>query len=165
MATHAQREIGTTLASELSAYQFPGSISSVTAAYRRRPDYQLEDLGSLKVSVVPGPVGVGPTGDIPQAPRGMDFLAITYGVVVAKHVGSEAEIEDCEDLMQNILDAIRSDGLSLGENVDWVDFGQPVPFDPDSLEDRSVFLSQIEVTYMVPLAKVSPAPPPAPPEE
>jgi len=161
-ASHAQREIGQSLAEQLSAQAFAGAITSVSAEYRRRPDYQLGDLGTLKVSVVPGPIGVGPTGDVPQAPRGMDFLSITYGVVVAKHVGSEDDIEACEDLMQAIMDAIRSDHLDLGEGVDWIDFGQPVPFDPDSLEDRSVFLSQVEVTYMVPVAKLPPPTPPGP---
>lgn len=160
-SAHVQREIGQALASGLSAQAFAGAISSVNAVYRRRADYQLEDLGSLKCSVVPGPVGVGPNGDAPQAPRGMDFLSITYGVVVAKHVASEADIEACEDLMQGIMDAIRSDHMDLGPGVDWMDFGQPVPFDQDSLEDRSVFLSQIEVTYMIGLAKLAP---PAPAE-
>jgi hypothetical protein len=155
-STHVQRAIGLALASELSAQAFAGAISSVNAVYRRRADYQLEDLGDLKVSVVPGPVGVGPNGDAPQASRGMDFLSITYGVVVAKHVGGESEIQACEDLMMAIMDAIRSDHMNLGAGVDWMDFGQPVPFDQDSLEDRNVFLSQIEVTYMVGRAKLSP---------
>jgi hypothetical protein len=153
---HVQREIGKALAQELSAQAFAGSISGVEAVYRRRADYQLEDLGALKVSVVPGPVGVGPSGDAPQATRGMDFLTLTYGVVVAKHVGSEPEIENCEDLMQGIMDAIRSDHMDLGAGVDWMDFGQPTPFDQDALEDRNVFLSQIEVTYMIGLAKLPP---------
>jgi hypothetical protein len=160
--SHVQREIGQALATELSAYSFAGAITAVDAVYRRRADYQLEDLGGLKVSVVPGPVGVGPTGDVPQAPRGMDFMALTYGVVVAKHVGSESDIEACEDLMQAIMDAIRSDHLDLGEGVDWIDFGQPVPFDMDSLEDRNVFLSQVEVTYMVPVQKLPAPTPPGP---
>lgn len=160
---HVQRQIGEALAAQLSAQAFAGAISSVEAVYRRRADYQLEDLGALKISVVPGPVGVGPNGDAPQAARGMDFLSVTYGVVVAKHVGSEADIEACEDLMQAIMDAIRSGHMDVGQGADWIDFGQPTPFDQDSLEDRSVFLSQIEVTYMVGLAKL--AAPASPSEE
>ncbi|MBU6222267.1 MAG: hypothetical protein KGR24_05885 [Planctomycetes bacterium] len=161
---HLQRGLGRSLAEQLSEYTFAGTIATITATYKRRFDYKLEDLGTLKVAVVPGPLGIGPTGDVPQAPRGCDYFSLTYGIAIGMHVGSEAEIEDCEDLCQAIIDAIRSDHFDLGENVDWVDVGQPMPFEPDQLEERNVFLSQIEVTYMVPADKVS-APTPPPPEE
>jgi hypothetical protein len=155
--THIQRDLGELLAEQLAA-----ALGGPAVAYRRRFDYRLEDLGTLKVAVVPGPIGVGPTGDVPQAPRGCDYFSLTYGIAIGRHVGSDAEIEECEDLCQSIMDAIRSDHLELGESVDWVDFGQPMPFDADQLEERSVFMSHIEVTYMVPASKVAA---PAPPEE
>jgi hypothetical protein len=159
-AAHIQRTIGHALAEQLSEYEFDGTISTVAASYRRRFDYTLEDLGSLKVAVVPGPVAVGPTGDVPQAPRGSDYFSLTYGISVGQHVGSDADIEACEDLCQAIMDAIRSSHFDLGEGVDWVDFSQPMPFDPDQLEERSVFVSHIVVTYMVPVDKVAMPEPP-----
>jgi len=51
------------------------------------------------------------------------------------------------------------------EAADWVDIGQPVPYDAEILQNQHVFLSQIEVTYTVPMDKLAPPPPPPPPEE
>jgi hypothetical protein len=156
---HIQRLVGQKLAEALSGYSWPGTLSTIEAAWRRKPDYDLTDLGTLKVSVVPGPVQINQRQ---QAPRGADFFELTVGIVIAKHVGSEQEIQDLEDLNQAIMDAIRSELLPLDdlEAADWLDIGQPVPYDVEALQERNVFLSQIEVTYMVGMNKL--APPPAP---
>lgn len=154
-APHIQRTIGQQLATAISAYAWPGNIETVQAVWRRKPDYELEDLGTLKVSVVPGPVQLNQR--MPQ-PRGADFFELTVGIVVAKHVGSEQEIEDVEDLNQAIIDAIRSKLLDLEESeaAQWIEIAQPVPYDPDVLANRNVFLSQIEVTYTVAIDKLQP---------
>ena len=156
---HIQRLVGQKLAEALSGYEWPGTLSTIEAAWRRKPDYDLTDLGTLKVSVVPGPVQINQRQ---QAPRGADFFELTVGIVIAKHVGSEQEIQDLEDLNQAIMDAIRSELLPLDdlEAADWLDIGQPVPYDVEALQERNVFLSQIELTYMVGMNKL--APPPAP---
>lgn len=151
---HIQRLVGQKLAEALSAYEWPGTIDTVEAVWRRKPDYTLEDLGTLKVSVVPGPVTMNQRS---QAPRGADFFELTVGIIVAKHVGSEQEIQDLEDLNQAIMDAIRSELVPLDdlESADWSEIGQPMPYDSDMLQDRSVFMSQIEVSYTVPKDKLS----------
>lgn len=164
-AQHIQRITGQALADGLSGYTFDGTITSIAAAYRRRPDYTVEDLGSLKISVVPGPLGTGSSSS--SAPptfgatvsRGTDFYTATFGIVLAKHVGSEAEIEDLEDLNQGIMDAIRSNLVDMPgalPGTDWSDFGQPMPFDAEALDDRNVFISQIEVTYTIPVERIRP---------
>ena len=157
---HIQRLLGQKLAAAMSAYAWPGSIDTITAEWRRKPDYGLPDLGTLKVSVVPGPVQMNQRQ---QQPRGLDFFELTVGIVVAKHVGTEQEIQDLEDLNMAIMDAIRSELLPLEdlEAADWLDIGQPVPYDAEVLQERNVFLSQIEVTYMVGMNKLAP-PAPAP---
>jgi hypothetical protein len=78
-------------------------------------------------------------------------------VVIARHVGSESDIEQLEDLNMAIMDAIRShivDPEGAPDGTDWTEMALPMPFDPDSLRDRNVFNSQIEVTYLVPKDKV-----------
>jgi hypothetical protein len=151
---HIQRLVGQKLAEALSGYSWPGTLSTIEAAWRRKPDYDLTDLGTLKVSVVPGPVQINQRQ---QAPRGADFFELTVGIVIAKHVGSEQEIQDLEDLNQAIMDAIRSELLPLDdlEAADWLDIGRPVPYDVEALQERNVFLSQIEVAYMVPMNKLA----------
>lgn len=154
-APHIQRLLGQQLATALTEYSWPGNIETIEAAWRRKPDYELEDLGTLKVSVVPGPMQLNSRM---QQPRGADFFELTVGIVVAKHVGSEQEIQDIEDLNQAIMDAIRSSLLPLEglEAANWIEIAQPVPYDQDVLTNRNVFLSQIEITYTVAINKLSP---------
>lgn len=151
---NVQRQIGTALAAAISAHEFAGAIESVTATYRRRPDYRLDQIGSLVVSVSPGPVAVGNQ----TATRGSDFFDLTFGVVLAKSVASEADIEQLEDLNQELIDALRSHQFPLADvppGVEYRELTQVMPFDAATLEERSVFLSQIEVAYTVPLDKVT----------
>jgi hypothetical protein len=149
------RQIGTELAAALSDYPWPGS-TTLAAVFRRIPDYTLEDLGTLKCSVIPGPVTV----EAMQLGRGADLFKVTVGIVLAKHVGDETEIQQLEDLNQAIIDAIRSERISVASvpnGTDWIEITLPVTYDRDALTERSVFMSQIEITYQVPLDKV-PAP-------
>jgi len=118
---------------------------------RRRPDYALEDLGALIVSVVPGPVAYT------TETRQMETAEVTVGVVVAEHVGSDAEIQKLEDFQQEIVDAIRSGAVvpaGLADGTDWTEIANPVPYDPEQLEARNVFLGQITVTYTIPMDRV-----------
>jgi hypothetical protein len=152
--THIHRLVGEALATALSGFTFPGPITSVDAVWRRIPDYQLEDLGTLKVSVTPGPITVNSN----DAPRRCDFFEPVLGVVLAKHIGSEAEIADLEDLNMAIIDAIRSYQLQLSglpASCDWTDIALPTPFDREALTERNVFFSQIEITYRIPIDKVT----------
>lgn len=152
---HIQRLVATELASALSAYTWTESIPEITAAFRRVPDYQLEDLGSLKVSVVPGPIGVNQNDQ--GQPRGSDFFEVGVGIVLARHVGSDQDIADLEDLNMAIVDAIRSYHITLAglSYADWTDISIPTPYDREALTERNVFLSQIEVMWMVPQDKLA----------
>lgn len=161
--TNVQRIAGDDLAAALSAYTFHGAIESVEAVWRRVPDYTNEDLATLKVSVTPGPTEINQTD---QAPRGADFFEPTLGIVVGKAVSGEEEIADLEELVQNIVDAIRSYHIvlaSFADSSDWRDIAVPVPFDREMLSDRGIFLAQISVTWWIGVDKLPPpAPAPAP---
>lgn len=151
---HTARHVCDQLAAELTAYAWTEAIPSITASFRRMPDYVLEDLGTLKVSVVPGQVGVNQND---QQPRGADFFEVTVAVVLAKHVASEQDIQDLEDLNIAIVDAIRSYKVTLPgiPYADWTDISITTPFDPQTLTERNVFLSQTEITWMVPRDKLA----------
>lgn len=151
---HICRQVCDELAAAISDYTWTENLPSVSAAFRRMPDYELEDLGSLKCSVVPGSIGVNQND---QQPRGADFFQVTVAVVLAKHVDSEQAIQDLEDLNHAIVDAIRSYKLTLATipYCDWTDISITTPYDPQSLVERNVFLSQTEITYMVPRDKLA----------
>lgn len=159
--TNIQRTAGEDLAAALSEYAFNGAISSVDAVWRRVPDYTHEDLSVLKVSVTPGPYEINQTD---QAPRGADFFEPTLGIVVGKSVSGEEEVAELEELVQNIVDAIRSYHIVLGsfsDSSDWRDISVPVPFDREMLSDRGVFLAQISVTWWIGVDKLPLPQPPA----
>jgi hypothetical protein len=151
---HISRNIATRLAAALSAFTWrtvPGGV--INAVMQRKPDYGLEDLGYLRVSVVPGPY------TMKTETKGMELADVTSGIVVAQHVGSEAEIEVLEDLCQEIIDAIRSNYIKptgLPDSTDWTEVGNPLPYDPELLEARNVFMSQIAVEWAVPVDKWDP---------
>lgn len=148
--THVQRLVANELAAALTAYDFPGDIPAITATFRRVPDYSVEDLGTLKVSVVPGPV------QIRTATRSDDMFDVSVGIVLAKLLSSEADIAALEDLNMAIIDAVRSEKLTiqnLPNGADWSTIELPVPYDRESLTERNVFLSQLEITFQVPVEK------------
>lgn len=152
--TNIQRLAGDDLAAALSDYTFAGTIGSIEAVWRRIPDYTADTLGTLQVSVTPGPYEVDQAN---QAPRGSDFFEPTLGIVIAKSVSSEQEIVDLEELVQGIVDAIRSYHVTLPSfqgSSDWTEITVPVPFDRDMLAERSVFLAQISVTWMIGVDKL-----------
>lgn len=153
--TNIQRIAGDDLASALSAYTFPGDIDAIEAVWRRVPDYTADNLGTLQVSVTPGPYEIDQAN---QAPRGSDFFEPTLGIVVAKSVTSETDIVELEELVQGIVDAIRSYHITLASfagSSDWREIMVPVPFDRDMLNERNVFLAQITVTWMIGVDKVA----------
>lgn len=148
---HLSRSLCSALAEALSEYTWTEAIPAISASFRRTPDYSLEDLAILKVSVVPGPVTVNQTE--PQ-PRGADYFEVTVAVVLAKHIGSEQEVSDLEDLNMAIVDAIRSYKVTISD-ADWTDISITTPFDPQVLNERSVFLSQTEITFWSPRGKLA----------
>lgn len=153
--TNVQRLAGDDLATALSAYTFPGAIDTIEALWRRVPDYTADDLGTLKVSVTPGSYEINQQE---QAPRGADFFEPTLGIVIAKSVDGEEEITQLEELVQNVVDAIRSYHIvlaSFADSSDWRDIAVPVPFDRDMLTERNVFLAQISVTWWIGVEKVA----------
>jgi len=157
---HLSRNLATRLAASLSAFSW-GSVpgGTIAATMQRKPDYGLEDLGSLRVSVVPGPY------TMKTETRGMEVADVTVGIVVAKHVGSEADIDALEDLCQEIVDAIRSNYIQptgLPEDSDWTEVGNPLPYDPELLEARNVFMAQIAVQWDMPVDKWVPVSPTGP---
>jgi hypothetical protein len=148
---HISRNLAKQLAAALSAYTW-GSVPGGTldVKMQRKPDYSLEDLGYLRVSVVPGAY------TMKTETKGMEVADATVGIVVAQHVGSDAEIETLEDICQEIVDAIRSNYIrptGLPEFTDWTEVGIPLPYDPELLEARNVFMAQVATQWDVPVDK------------
>lgn len=149
MSSHISRVMATRLAAAMSARSWKSlGYTTVAVTMRRKPDFDLEDLGSMIVSTVPGPV------TYTTETRGMELAEVTIGVVVASHVSSEADISKMEDFEQEVLDAIRVGAVlptQVPADTDWGEVSNPVPYDPEQLQARNVFMGQITVTFKVPL--------------
>jgi len=151
MNAHISRDVATKLAAALAAHSWVSLGTTVDVQMRRKPDYGLDELGSLIVSVVPGPV------TFTTETRQMESADVTVGVVIARHVGSDADIAAAEDFEQEVVDAIRSGSVAasgLPDGADWTEIANPVPYDPEALDARNVFLGQVTVTYKIPMDRV-----------
>lgn len=151
MSTHVSRDLAVQLATAMTAHTWSTLGGTIDVQMRRKPDFALPDLGSLVVSTVPGPV------TFTTETRSMETAEVTVGIVIARHVASEADIASAEDLEQEIVDQIRSGHVAptgLPDGADWTEIANPVPYDPETLDARNVFLGQITVTYKIPLDRV-----------
>ena len=141
-------EIADALADGLSAYTFSVPYADITATRLYVPDYDGPALKTLKVSVVPGPV------EVERSARGQDLFLHSIMVCIGKSTdGTNGQIDDLMTLCEEIVDAIRSETLdTAGMPQDAKYFGSTfqTTFDKDALNDRRIFLAQIEVTYRVP---------------
>ena len=140
-------------AGSLSLARFDGAITSVDAVRSYVPDYTAEELGDLKVSVVPGETQVTPHT------HGADLFEIDIHVVIGKRMASDAEIDDLVELRTNIVDAIRSrklpaDETTMPPGVAWMNVTNLVTYDRDQVTGARVFLADISVTYRYASAKV-----------
>jgi hypothetical protein len=145
--------IADSLAGSLSLARFDGAIASVDAVRSYVPDYTAEELGDLKVSVVPGETQVTPHT------HGADLFEIEVHIVIGKRMASDAEIDDLVELRTAIVDAIRSKKLPAAETtmppgVAWMNVTNLVTYDRDQVTGARVFLADISVTYRYANAKV-----------
>lgn len=141
------------LADSLSRHQFPGVINRINATRRFVPDYQAEDVSSLRVSVVPGEC------EVSNHTHGADLFESTIHVVIAKRFEFDQEVDDLIELRTNIVDAIRSRALptsspAMPDGVAWVSISNNVTFQPDQVTRNRVFLAEISVVYRRAQAKL-----------
>lgn len=145
--------IADSLAKSLTAHTFPGVISRIQAVRKLVPDFQGEDVTSLRVSVVPGPC------EVSNHTHGADLFEMETHVVVAKRIDDDSEIDDLIDLRSNILDAIRSKSLPpstppMPDGTVWQGITNQVTFDRDQITGHRVFVADVTVTYRRAQAKV-----------
>lgn len=148
----AAAQIAEALATGLAAYTFSSPYASIPAQRRYVPDYELADLSTLKVSVVPGPITTE------RSARGHDLFVHQIGVCLAKQTsGTNADVDALAFLADEIVDAIRSNALTTGtmpEGCRYVAAELETTYERDAMVDRRVFFCQINVTYHAPRPKL-----------
>jgi len=147
--------IAGSLADSLSRATFTGAITGVAASRVYVPDYTTEELSSLKVSVVPGPI------EVSNHTHGADLFEYDIHVVMGKKLSSDAEIDQLMELRTQIVDKIRSRALpastpAMPTGVAYMNCTNATTFDRDQVTGQRVFLADVQVTYRRANAKVSP---------
>jgi len=116
-----------------------------TAERQFRPRYEMRDLKTLRVTVVPGGL------EAERYSRTEDAETYRVGVAVQKKLGDEAneeaEIETLLDLAEEIDLYLRAQRIDSPEAV-WTGTEHPTLYDPDHLDQLRCFTSVLTLTYV-----------------
>jgi hypothetical protein len=145
--------VAESLANSLSQVLWSGSVSSFTAKMQYVPDYEVADLATLRVSVVPGDLDISLFEG-----RGGDLHEPHVHIVMAKRFANDAEVRDLIKLRTQIQDKVRSGTLpastpAMPSGVQWWGMQVSSTFDRDQLSASRVFLADIEVSYRILLGR------------
>jgi hypothetical protein len=141
-------QLAKSLAARLSAATYTTDYPTISVQQAYLPQYDLEQMTTLKVSVVPREVSVAMTG------RGAEQHDYTLAIVIAKRTdGSTAQVDALLSLVEKITDLLRSDAMPQVSSAPWPSqcHWWAVSLDPvwsqDHLEERRVFFTAINVQY------------------
>jgi len=151
-------QIADAIVAGLNACYFSAPYSTITAVRRDVPDYDGPELKNLQVSVV------CPREEMEPVRHG-DMVTYQTTIVIARHVTSQADIDNLRRLRQEIVDMIRSGVVAmpgLPEECRFVRASTETAFDRDALSDRRVMLASVAVEHRLLRGWVAAITPPAP---
>ena len=123
-----------------------GSFSRPFTAQRRyQPSFELPEMQTLQVSVVPKSVS------ITKATRDSGYFDFAIDIGVQKKVNTEAlaEIDALMTLMDEIADRLRLTRLDGAPQAAWLSIQHEPIFAPEHLDQLRQFTSVLTVTYRV----------------
>ncbi len=120
-----------------------GFAQPFTAMRLYRPQFELKDMGTLHVTVVPRGLV------IQTASRGIDQHDYQIDVAVQKRLASEdaAEIDSLMALVEQIADRFRHKVLETDPEACWVKSENAPLYAPEHLEQLRQFTSVLTLTY------------------
>lgn len=139
---HVLLEIADALLAALNAEDFSQAFTAVRSY---RPDFDLPELATLRVSVVPK------ADTTSAATRTDDFHEVSVDIGVQQRVpqGDRDALDALLTLMQELGDFLKRRRLDGVPAATWVRTANEPVFDPDHLAEKSVFTSVLTVTYRV----------------
>ena len=140
MADSAVIQVADAVVASLNAGSFEPPF---TAQRRYRPTFDLAELDTLRVSVVPRSV------EITNATRSASYFDCTVDIGIQQKVDAEdgGAIDSLMDLVQQIADHLRMQRLSGLSEAVWLRIANEPVFAPEHLDQQRVFTSVISVTY------------------
>jgi len=114
------------------------------AIMRLLPQFELEKLTGLEVSVVPKAI------EMTAASRTLSQVDVSVDIGVMKKLGrkTDAEAEPLMELVQEIIDYMHNRQLTGISNHAWIRAANEPIYAPDYLE-QNLFVSVITLTYRV----------------
>ena len=136
-------DIADAVAAELNG-AVPGTFSEDFTAERRvLPEFDLEDLAGLKVTVVPKSV------QIAGSTRSACQYDIAVDIGIQKKLGTDldAEVAAMGTLVDEITDFLRRRPLAAMSSTVWVGTTNDPVYAPAHLAERRVFTSVLTIVY------------------
>jgi hypothetical protein len=136
-------DVANAVVASLNAASFSQEL---TAERRYRPTFELADLDTLRVSVVPKSLRIG------SATRAANYFdcAIDVGVQKKVNVDEPAEVDALMNLVEEITDHLRMSRLEALPEAAWLSIENEPVFAPEHLDQERVFTSVLTVRYRVP---------------
>lgn len=135
-------EIADAIVASLNA----GTFSQAFEAERKyQPAFELPDMQTLHVSVVPRSVA------ITTATRDSSYFDCSIDVGVQKKVNPDepVELDELMNLVEEIADHLRMKRLDGAPSAAWLSIANEPVFAPEHLEQWRQFTSVLTVTYRV----------------
>lgn len=128
-----------------------GTFAQVFTAERQyKPEYDLAQLKTLKVTVVPKKIEIASLG------RNVNQHDVSVDVAIQKKVTSTStqELDPLMALVEQIADCLRLRRLTLGKDggegsAIWVKTENVPIYSPEHLEQKQVFTSVVTITFRV----------------
>jgi len=136
-------DIADAVATELGAAP-PGTFSETFTVERCvLPEFDLEDLSALKVTVVPKSV------EITGSTRATSQYDIAIDIGVQKKLANDLDVEVAAlgTLVDEMADYLRSRTLEQAPFAVWIGISNDPVYAPEHLGQRRVFTSVLTVTY------------------
>lgn len=138
-------DIAQGVADELNAAA-PGTFNEAfTAARHYRPMFELAELKTLHVTVVPKGIEITSMGRSVNLHEVSIDIAVQQAIDPADHVA----LDDLMELVQRIMDYFRLRRLSTPASAIWSRSENAPVYAPEHLEQMRVFTSVVTVTFKV----------------
>ncbi len=137
--------IADAVVTELNAAPAGTFAQAFTAARHYRPQFDLADLKTVRVSVVPK--GIGITGLMRNANQ--HDVAIDVAVQKKVNTADAAELDGLMLLTEQIADFFRLRRLSALPEALWTKTDNVPVYSPEHLETKQVFTSVLTLTFRV----------------
>ncbi len=142
MAQAVLIQVADAVKAELEAGTFSQQF---TAQRAYRPAFDLADLNTLRVTVVPKSV------DVFNASRRADHFDCVIDIGIQKRVNPEntQSVDAMADFVAGVVDFLRHRALSQMPDAAWLRIRNEPVWVPEHLDEHRTFTSVVEVTYRV----------------